>query len=103
MLLQRLGVQLQSQLPSTSTSEDFYQPSSDNLEAKQIVTVRRFLSSLLWITQQLMSSQVWTSRDTHRFRYGLWSPSHTERSLVSVPVLECICRMLKIPVTAITL
>ena len=72
MLLQRLGVQLQSQLPSTSTSEDFYQPSSDKLEAKQIVTVRRFLSSLLWITQQLMSSQVWTSRDTHRFRYGLW-------------------------------
>ncbi len=47
MLLQRLGVQLQGQLPSTSTSEDSYQPSSDEFEAERMVIVRRYLTSLL--------------------------------------------------------
>jgi hypothetical protein len=46
-LLRRLGVQLQSQLPSASNSEDSYQPSSGDFEAERMVIVRRFLNSLL--------------------------------------------------------
>ncbi len=93
VLLRDLGVDLQSQ--------DSYQPSSDNFEDKQMAIVRRFLSGLLWdYAAADVKSSVGASHSTQVWPRIVAVLVTHNKALLACHCVDCMCRMLKIPVTA---
>jgi len=96
VLLRDLGVDLQSQ--------DSYQPSSDDFEDKRMAIVRRFLSGLLWdYAAADVKSSLDASRSTQVWPRIVAVLVTQNTALSAYHFVDCMCRMLKIPVTAITL